>query len=462
MRTLFRKLVKTLGWSLVGLSALGLSFYLLLLAINWNDDPLNPEAERLASIEVPPLSAQPNAYFGLIGLLAPDDRNPDTWGRTWVEQARVIDNELERAGGQRIPGSDRPPIAAGMRKAVVDDQTLLCEHAAACLKQVADRPDATRRALEAEAVLLARFDALLALPYEEPLRHLRLDSPLPPYPVRIRKLLAMRFALLVESGQYEAAMMQWQRERDFAVRRLVGSTTLIGKMMAVNSLQRLHALLATHISRHPDAVRVQAATWQAMLQPMPAEALSLQPALDSEIRQVTRLNSSILVEAGLSSSSDIVFSLAKPLFLPAATTNLIVGNTLAWRQADDLKGADYRNAIASARQRLKQISESGEFRLRNPLGWALNFNLLEDYGSYFARRDDLVANEEVLRLALGLLEKPQPVGDQEVLAAIAAAGEHLLHPYNGSAVQWDAGKRTLAYAQEAVEERHRLPAIQLP
>ena len=118
-------------------------------------------------------------------------------------------------------------------------------------------------------------------------------------------------------------------------------------------------------------------------------------------------------------------------------------------------GEDYRRAIAAVRRDQESASED-VYALRNPVGHILVRVGLADHGSFFLRRDDLLALHAMVALQFDLL-RSQTTDDE----AIARAAARLRHPYSGAAATWDSKARRLSHAALA-ERRGKQPlAIQL-
>jgi len=452
--------------TLLAILALPVAAYLIWLSGNISDEQLDAEIPELLEERPPPqLDAERNAYFDLIGLEAPGDWDPHLWGMTWFTQASTIDADLgvvDSNPNAAVAGDNpdhanrnRPAVEGVISQSVKNPDALPCEDYEKCLAAVTADPKVARQALDAGATLIRRVDSLLGRQFQEPYREFHFGSPLTGPPRSLFELTATRFVLDVAEGRHEKALDQWAKETAFATRMLEGSYTVNGKMAAIAWLHRQHSLLAQFISLHPAVVEENAEKIRGMLQPFSANALSLRPAINSEIRRLT-IGASVdlrimkrnrrLLASDDSPRSQVLELLCGPFLLENATANAMVRPLLDWRAVESSQGDSYRQGIASVRAAYR-IEEAtlleSALSYRNPVGKVLALNSWTDWSPYFFKRDNLVADRRLLNFALGAIARPQPG-----LATDKGSSKEtdLEHPYTGDPAVVDEKRGRVAFA----------------
>lgn len=447
-----KKALKILGKGLLILAALPVVFAIFLALYNLRDDALDPEVEKLLAAAPPQIPAAENGYFAWVGIVGPEDQPPHAWGSRWYQEALAADKKPLGQGGELA-------IDAEKRKDGLRTEDFACAKIESCLEAVAARPDEARAALEKGRVALERGDAAVAFPaYQEAWRpDFSVASPIPAYANFFRHLSATRFALAVAEGRHDEALERLGQEMAFHTRQMQGAVTLIEKMVAMANLRANTQLLNQYILRQPDAARQRADRIASLLAPLPSDVTRMQAVILNELRSGARLFLSLKNSKDVStiygSEGDsgvtqwLGTSLGLALYLPHASANEHMRLHSQLLAADGLTDAAYRQALADSRRQM-EVAAQDTYTLRNPIGHILVNIGIPSYGSYFLRRDDLVAQRAMVAFQLDLLRKN--VSDAEAIAqALPAAG--LIHPYTGAAPVWDKANRTLSYA--ALPER---------
>lgn len=412
-----------------------------LVFANLHDEPLDPTLAALLTAEPPQIAAAENGYFAWIGVPGPEKEPPHAWGYRWFQEALRAD---------RAPFGETQALAidAEVRKDSLRVEDFGCREIESCLAAVAKWPADARAVLEKGRLTLARGDVALAMPaYQEPWRpDFSFTSALPRQPQHYRLLGATRFALAVSEGRHDAALDLLERAMAFHRRQAQGAATLIEKLLALANLHSDLQLLNQYMLHAPAAARQREARIAGLLAPLPGDATSLQRAILTELRGGVRMFLSLgekKLFAAASSESPLprwlAGTLGQRLYLPGASANEYFQLNRAWLAADALAGEDYRRAIADARRDLEKAT-ADSYALRNPVGHILVRVGAADYGSYFLRRDDLLALHAMVALQFELLRSQS--NDDEAIAR-AAAG--LRHPYTGVAPVWDKTARRLIH-----------------
>ncbi len=423
-----------------------------LIVANLHDEPLDPELTSLLSTKPPQIAAAENGYFAWIGVAGPENEPPHAWGYRWFAEALRAD---------RAPFGETPALAinAEVRKDGLQLKDFACREIESCLAAVGKWPADARAVLDKGRVTLARGDLALAMPaYQEPWRpDFSFTSALPASVPHYRLLSATRFAVAVSEGRHDAALDLLERAMAFHRRQAQGASTLIEKLLALANLHTDLQLLNQYLRHAPAAARQREARIAELLTPLPAAVTSLQQPILTELRGGVRLFLNLgeknLFAAATSESRLprwLAGALGQRLYLPGASANKHFQLNQGWLAAGALAGEDYRRAIAAVRRELESASED-VYALRNPVGHILVRVGLADHGSFFLRRDDLLALHAMVALQFDLL-RSQTMDDE----AIARAAAGLRHPYTGAAATWDSKARRLSHAALA-ERRGKQP-----
>lgn len=453
MKSILKVLAITMALLLLLLVA-GLS---ALLVANRQDEALDPALASLMATEPPQIPVAENGYFAWVGVLGPEREAPHAWGYRWF---------LEALRADRAPFGETQTLTidAEARKDGLRLEDFGCREIESCLAAVAKWPADARAVLDKGRVTLARGDLALAMPaYQEPWRpNFSYASPLPRTPQHYRLLGATRFALAVSEGRHDAALDLLARAMAFHRRQAQGATTLIEKLLALANLHTDLQLLNQYMLHAPAAARQRQARIAELLAPLPADATSMQRALLTELRGGVSLFLNLGEQnlfAAASSESRLprwlANSLGRSLYLPRASANEHFQLNRGWLAADALADEDYRRALADVR-RDQESAADDTYALRNSVGHILVRVAVADYGSFFLRRDDLLALHAMVALQFALL-RSQTADDE----AIARAAAGLRHPYTGAAPVWDKNSRRLIHAALAERRGKRPLAIGL-
>jgi hypothetical protein len=174
-----------------------------------------------------------------------------------------------------------------------DVSTLPCSSKEAghlCLQEIDANPAAARSAVEKDALILQRLDAILDQNFQEPFRETGFQSEFPPFvPIATAsKIAVIRIALEISEGNDDSALNKWGKETSFFLRQAQHSPSILGKMIAVSILNRYQKLLAEYIALYPKEALARSNQIQAMLERFNKDALSMQTAFDNEAATAAR------------------------------------------------------------------------------------------------------------------------------------------------------------------------------
>jgi hypothetical protein len=461
-----KRALKIIGIGIAGLLSIGVAVVAFLFAWNLRDDALDPEVARLMAMSPPQIAAADNGYFAWTGVAGQTSEPPHAWGRRWYQQALESDKRVQDEDSEVVVLL----IDHEKRGESFTSKDLLCDKPETCLDEVASAPEQAAALVGKAAATLSRGDEAMQFPaYQEAWRpDFNYRSSFPPRPSYWQQLAATRFALAATSGRHDEALALLERQMQFHVRQLRGATTLIEKIIAVAGQRNDYQLLNRYIQRYPEAARRSDQRIAEMLKPLPADALSMTPAMTTECRATLRLFLTIKDEAlrkwnakheadAFPPPDQLVDLMAMPLYLPNATANEQYRAYLPVLDLAGKSGDAYRQALAAMDQ-----SDAGDFGIgdvirRNPTGHILvriGMPATLAFQSYFFRRDDLLVLRAGVALQLDLL-RGGIVDDDSTRRAIRDAD--LVHPFTGERPVWNGARRTLTY--QAQPGRKNQPLI---
>lgn len=250
-RSLARRLLRIAGLLTAGLLAL----IVLLVAVAWllPDAPLSPAAHALLA-EPPPPPDQDNGAVLLEGLRAPAGSDYATFGR----------NRLAAERARFSAGTARPDHTADLPADALplpDTGTLCDPLRQPCVERWLGDADRVSGLVKAHEELLARLDAVMALPRFETQQINHPDAPVTAFGP-LASLLRLRLAdatLALENGDEASALARLTLQSRFLQRLLTAPDATLIQSMVAASLLRSHLLvLGEWQHRWPDSLKDRA------------------------------------------------------------------------------------------------------------------------------------------------------------------------------------------------------------
>ena len=325
------KAVKILGWLLLATILLVLLLYLVLVAINWNDEAPSASALRFEQIvaDRPVVSAEDNAVVYLLGFNVAADGDPVEAGDKrlkWLESLddtnRAQDPLRDDLGFQR----EGSPVVMHLRDACAQDGDRA--QCASVFESIARdwQPN------DVDALALRRYEALLTRRAWRDVVPVDVATPLPGYSsvMHAQRLYLLRLAQWAAQGRMDEVREGLAADFAFWRTAVPGADHLIAQMIAVAAL-RQHFSLTNLILRglSPEqATRSLPADWsrefsapeRSMLRVMAGEAAFFKATMVNARHQV------LLDDVGGGSEQASVVSrwadrLSDPMFKLQATVN---------------------------------------------------------------------------------------------------------------------------------------------
>ena len=228
------------------------SGYLVLVLINWSDQPPSETTIRFSSLyeNLSNPADDNNAYTYMLGFLAPPEADPYELGmrrRAWIQRAFAaseVDAGPEPGAGSNNYRSERSPAIANLVQAC-NTRTY-----SGCIEALVESESAVAEWLNSEEWLLDRYIDLIALTGHREAAPFDYGLPLPRYGdiFDARRLMFVRAWAAGESGN--AGLVQSLLHRDLVFWRMVvaNSDTVITKMIAVDAVIS-HFRMANEIIR---------------------------------------------------------------------------------------------------------------------------------------------------------------------------------------------------------------------
>jgi len=231
-----RTALRWLMWATIAIVAVPIALYLFALAVNWRDQPPNPEAlELTAAVPPEPIPDSANAYVYLLGFAVPRVGDPALVGATRAEWIRALaaDTEIDRASDP-YPGSAPDyqqipePLAAVLTPCSTPDTRCVAAFDAAAAT--------VRDPLDEQRPLIERYRTLLGLSAWREIATGDLRGPLAPYSEvgYARRLFLLDTWLLAAAGDANEVRARLEADLKFWRMVLAESDSLFGKSVAAS------------------------------------------------------------------------------------------------------------------------------------------------------------------------------------------------------------------------------------
>lgn len=454
-----RRVIRAGAWTFFVSSSLLASFYLLLVILNWNDEPPSAEVERFVAMarERPPVADEANGFVHALGISAPSDVDAVALGRerlAWLE-GFVASHASEAFASFPSPDVDHRSTRGAKATALAT----ACVDAVQCSDALDAEPDAVAEWLASDRLLLERYRRMLDAGRWREVIAYAANMPLPPYrhaldAQKLHLLDARRFAI---TGQSEDVRDLLQRDLVFWREVLASSDQLITKMIAVAAIKRHFAFGGLALRELPRE-SIEAAMPASWRTPLTDAERSMVRVFGGEwhfsVGAITRVLSDDRVDSNTTWLGEMAERLIRPLLQPQHTLNLSAERmvrlgALSERPYPELASALRENGAAN----------DGTLRfpgVHNPVGTLVDMMVIDTvYTDYVPRVHDL---EGVRRAAL-LVATLHAANVRREDARQAIADARLRNPYDDSAFEWDPVGATVTFRglQDGDKGRHVLP-----
>ena len=231
--------LKRLGRVFAAVIGLIVAAYLVLLAINWRDQPPSATVRQFEQelAHRPNVADADNAYLFTLGFGSPPDSDPMAIGlerRDWiVENAGKAhpDSSSDPLPGQYDPQPGRSPAVAELAELCRDGK-------GKCIGRVVAQPDTAMQWLAEDAWLLDRYDELISKPEFLETIDMNVDAPLPSYAMVFdgQRLLFVSAYLAAADSDEDAVLVALNKDLAFWRMVLANSDLLITKVIATAAI----------------------------------------------------------------------------------------------------------------------------------------------------------------------------------------------------------------------------------
>lgn len=437
-----RRIARAGAWTAGGFVLLAIGLYLIVLAINWRDEPASADVRRFEQMHAqrPRVAHEQNAVVHVLGMAAAPGQDPIALGIARMTRLENFDPEAADAFDMR--GQDVEVLEA--RSEAAHALNAAChEPSKVCAERLQADPAAVEQWLASEAWLLSRYGTLIALPRWAETVPTDFRAPLPAYQhtMNAQKLHLLQAWQAARAG--DAARVQALLDADMRFWRnvLASSDLLLTKMVASAGVRRNLGFGSLALRELPveHAASAVPPSWR---EPIRDSERSLLRAMAGEWRfSKSALRAATEPDAWQSLTGHALGPLdvlVKPLLHPQATGNLMAGHMARLAEASTRP----YDELARGRHRLSAGAPAAGNPLYNPLGRTLaSIGGAGAYEPYLMRVSDLEGARRMALLAAQMRRDAVPMAD----VTRAAGRATLRDPYNGDAFRWDAAQGAFVY-----------------
>lgn len=402
------------------------------------DEPLGPEIDALMAIDR--LADDPgNAYFGLVGITAPEQADAVRIGSLAVMIAleRQDPRGSDIAPRLQLPGGDLRPVAP-IANPCPDGR-------AACVREMRAVAQETEGWLKDNEAVWNRFLEIAQLPrYAD----VELDTVRDVERLKTLAIAARRIAVVVWSaGQRAEAMMLVDRNLSMCRLVLGGTVALATKRAAARCVADAWELAAALLLDQPRAVqkelqRKDSALGNAMARLTPLlspEELAFAPIVRTELRaQLPKLADQSDTAHLTANVNPWIDAALRPFYRRNATINQFYALTMQQASLDRMSNAD----LVALRRPVSAVDAWERLRTLNPIGErVLDFAPTDGLVPYMLEVRALESQRRLFLVTLHCVRGGFLLKDPA--ACVANAPRELSNPFDGSAPQWDESQRRL-------------------
>ena len=415
------------------------------LVVNAFDEDLEPGALAIIHAQ-PKIKPEKNAYFYLIGLSAPQGREPSEFGQQCMARLSEISKSPE-ATRQWLTSSDRDcaRYEDTLRR---KGSTIACEQQEFCLAHYQKHNATIKRLAEIHKTSLQRYTHLLTMDEYEEIPYVNYLAATFPLDLTSELYAAVSASKLLE-GDIEAFIRRTAAEAKFYRMVLRGDSSFLSKLLALVGANRAARLASDAVSANPSLAKEYYEILLSISRPLTAAERSMGSVLRGDIK----LASTLAYGADEMDSSLHDKFLSRFIFKYKATINFKYRDLQGWRELSQLPTEKYLAAEKAALAKLTgPWRENYVHMIYNPMGKLLAGLNGVNYGD-FPRR--MIDSDGRLRLvSLQIQIAAQKIPEVEIPAFLQNADPRFRDPYTGLPMQWDKtrGLHFRGYAKGALAQ----------
>ncbi len=455
------KVMKILGYALLGIVGLMVLFYLVLLAVNWKDQPPSAAAVRFNEIIAarPQVSPAENGVVYTLGFDVPAGQDPVEMGTRRLAWIEAFDNRTDPRTDPLVDTLDMKsagsPALEAIRASCGDGDRKPCA-------DIFDQSAGAWQPTEMETLALERYRELLALHAWRDAIPLHIRAPLPAYAgiIDAQRVYMVSALQLAARGKGEAVRDALNADLAYWRGAHRNAQNLIAKMIAVAAM-RNHFFFGNLVLRRLPPGEYAAAIPPEWQREFSAAERSMHLAMAGEWQFSSGMWNYVLDTESLNEMMEGVEKpsgksvwldyFGKPTFKLHDPMNVIAERYLDYSDRFAVPMTEYRKVKAAIEEQASDHPRS--ITLYNPLG---DYYLREvesvTYVSYAFRS----ANPEGVRRAALLVAQLRAGGLSADAIAAAVAESELRDPYTGKPFEWDGKRASLVFMapEEGARSRH--------
>lgn len=419
--------LKFLKWTGITLGLI----VVLFVSINAFDEVLDPGAAAILNAQST-VKPEDNAYFFLVGLGAPLDRDPGKFGLECVTRlANVAKSHKETMVLITRGNTGCTNHEIGLTWQEISDIHCRSQQEG-CLSRNQKQSATIMLLANKNKIRLQRFEHLLAMEqFEDTPYANHLTAPLP-----LDLTNDLYSAISTIKLQEENAGEFIQRtaaEAKFYRMVLRGNSGFLSKLVALAKVNRAARLVSEAIHIYPMLAREHCAALLTISQPLTVAERSLESAIVAELRQIAL---TLAFAASVEEASFLDRLLTRFVLKYNATINRFYQNFPGWRDLSKLPTEQYLTLEKRMLAQLTNPWRDGYVRmLYNPMGKLLVGINNANYGDYPRRIID--ADGRLRLISLQIQIAAQKIPESEISNFLQNADPQFRDPYTGLPMQWD-------------------------
>jgi len=451
------KAAKVLGRIVLGFFGLVALLYLVVLAVNWKDQPPSAAARRFEEIIAarPQVPARENAIVYLLGFNAHADQDPHeigarrlVWLETYTANTKPESDPLPDPLDLKSQGS---PLIEPINKECGNDDRKSCADAFATIAR-------EWQPTEMESLALQRYRTLLGHRAWRDVVPLHMAAPLPAYGsvMHAQRLYHLSLLQLAAPGKVDA--IRDGLSADLAYWRGAARTSelLISRMIAVAGM-RNHFFFANLVLRRLPADQVMLAVSPEWQREFSADERAMHLVMAGEWKFSQGVLHSVLDSEEMVESMGEDYEpstigrwlnyLARPMLKEQDTTNGIADRYLRFSEQFSVPLNQYPAVKLAIEKRASEHPQP--ISIYNPVG---DYYLREIEAVTYTDYAFRAANPEGIRRAALLVAQLRARGVKADAAAEEVARAGLREPYTNAPFEWDSKRQSIVYTSP--EDHH--------
>lgn len=429
--------------TLLAIFLLALTLVVIVIATNWNDQPLRPEVEAALNWQAPAKIDEENGYLMVLGFNAKEGVDPVQLGKrklqTEIERYKV---NIRRAEPEFSNATmDKDELAFTRPK----EETCNYTETENCVRfYLARRSEDEQEILKKQERLLTHLSRLIASPNYVEITPPHLSASIPSFSavMHAAELERMRAIRMIAEGKSDEGSARLFKLVSFSQNWLAQSESMVSYMIALAMVQRDLRIMDELMRAYPEKFS-DVAQMQAWLGRFSMGSMGIQRALEFESRYSLRIMSEIQ-DVTLQDEKNLWERRFASLLLQRnATLNLSHDWHAVMIKLLQEPSIPLNQKYQRAQEQQSALLGFGidPIYLRNPIAKILIQVSESAYQSYIERQYDTFAQIQLLALRLEIAKQQIPM--QMVAGFVQEQTGRFSNPYDGSALGWDVQKQEL-------------------